>query len=69
MRRSGVNSKQVIESIKDYSLAISLLVGGLTLMWLAFFTNHSDGFFLPLAGICSILASLVSAILMRFFHH
>jgi hypothetical protein len=69
MRRHGVNRKPVIESIKDYSLAIALFVFGLFLIWLTFYVAHLyEVFFVAIAGICSILASFVSAALMRFFH-
>ena len=64
-----MNNKPLVESAKDYSLAMTLFVFGLILISVTNYTNHTDGFFFGLAGSISILASLVSAILMRFFRH
>jgi membrane-bound ClpP family serine protease len=59
------SQKPVKETLIDYSAAIALFVFGLVLISLAFYVGVG---FVALAGLLSILASVVCAILMRFFH-
>jgi general stress protein CsbA len=63
-----LNRKPLQELVKDYSLAVALFAFGVLLILLNAYTDHTTGFFMVLAGMCSILAGFVSAALMRFFH-
>jgi len=60
-----LSSKPLIESVKDYSLSLALFAFGLFLIWLSF---HAVDLFVLVAAGCSILASIVSAALTRYFH-
>jgi hypothetical protein len=65
-----LNSHVASQTVKDYSLAISLFVFGLFLFWLAYDVENNDiGLFVLLAGICAMLASFVSVAFMRFFRN